>query len=95
MAVQTTEHLWIPLSDGTLLVARLWLPRGAQAAPVPAILEYIPYRKRDGTRGRDSPCTVISPRTLCGAARRHARHRQIDGLMDDEYLRQEQTTRWR
>ncbi len=35
------------------LAARLWLPIDAETNPVPAILEYIPYRRRDGTRVRD------------------------------------------
>ena len=45
----------IVMSDGCRLSARVWMPRDAVADPVPAILEYIPYRKRDGTRGRDEP----------------------------------------
>ncbi|MEQ9256269.1 MAG: CocE/NonD family hydrolase [Alphaproteobacteria bacterium] len=46
---------WITLKDGTRLAARLWLPEEASAAaPVPAVLEYLPYRRRDGTTGRDS-----------------------------------------
>ena len=48
------ENLWIPLADGTRLAARVWLPEDAESDPVPAILEYLPYRKRDGTRGRDN-----------------------------------------
>lgn len=42
------------MSDGTRLAARIWMPEDAEANPVPAILEYIPYRKRDNTRGRDA-----------------------------------------
>ena len=30
-----------------------WLPEDADDDPVPAILEYLPYRKRDGTVERD------------------------------------------
>src|SRR6185312_16825522 len=52
--VREIEHLWIPLSDGTRLAARLWLPGDAGQHPVPALLEYLPYRKRDGTAERDS-----------------------------------------
>ena len=37
-----------------MLAARIWLPRDAETVPVPAILEYLPYRKRDGTAERDS-----------------------------------------
>jgi putative CocE/NonD family hydrolase len=51
--VREIEHLWIPMPDGIRLSARVWLPEDAETDPVPAILEYIPYRKRDGTRLRD------------------------------------------
>jgi len=47
------ENIWIPMSDGISLAARLWLPEDAQFRPVPAVLEYIPYRKRDMTAVRD------------------------------------------
>ena len=47
------ENTWIPLPDGTQLAARIWLPEDAEQHPVPAILEYLPYRKRDGTVERD------------------------------------------
>lgn len=47
------ENCWIPLRDGTQLAARIWLPEDADDDPVPAILEYLPYRKRDGTVDRD------------------------------------------
>lgn len=48
------EHCLIPISDGCQLAARIWLPEGAEKSPVPAILEYIPYRKRDVTAYYDS-----------------------------------------
>ena len=44
----------ITLSDGCRLSARIWRPQNADAEPVPAILEYLPYRKRDGTTARDA-----------------------------------------
>ena len=49
------ENCWIPMSDGCRLAARIWLPDGAETRSVSALLEYIPYRKRDFTRGRDEP----------------------------------------
>ncbi len=52
--VRHEENIWITMRDGTRLAARLWLPEDATDTPVPAILEYIPYRKRDMTRHRDS-----------------------------------------
>ena len=48
-----TEDMGIVLSDGCRLSARVWMPEGAASSPVPAVLEYIPYRKRDGTTPRD------------------------------------------
>ena len=52
--VKEIENLWIPLSDGTKLAARMWIPEDAEENPVPALLEYLPYRKRDGTIVRDA-----------------------------------------
>lgn len=42
------------MSDGVKLAARIWMPVDAVLNPQPAILEYLPYRKDDGTAERDS-----------------------------------------
>ncbi len=88
--VREIEHCWIPLSDGTRLAARIWLPEDAEAEPVPAILEYIPYRRRDNTRPRDD---VMHP---WFAAHGYACVRvdlrgsgDSEGVLEDEYLQQE------
>ncbi|WP_371229453.1 CocE/NonD family hydrolase [Roseovarius sp. 2305UL8-3] len=47
------EEIYITVSDGTRLAARIWRPIADDNETFPAILEYIPYRKRDGTRTRD------------------------------------------
>lgn len=80
----------ITLSDGCQLSARVWMPEDAGDDPVPAILEYLPYRKRDGTAARDA---LTHP---WFAARGYACIRvdmrgngDSDGLMDDEYSPQE------
>ena len=52
--VEVIEHSLITLADGCRLAAKIWLPEDAEADPVPAILEYLPYRKRDGTTRRDA-----------------------------------------
>lgn len=89
--IRDLENIWIPLADGCRLAARIWMPEGAEAAPVPAILEYLPYRKRDFTRRRDE---TMHP---WFAARGYACVRvdmrgsgDSDGIMHDEYLAQEQ-----
>ena len=52
IAVKDPE--FIELSDGTRLAVRIWLPVDADDQPVPAILEYLPYRRKDGTADRDA-----------------------------------------
>jgi len=51
-----TPDMAITLADGCRLSARVWMPENAAAAPVPAILEYLPYRKRDGTVAHVAIC---------------------------------------
>lgn len=91
MAVRVIEHVWIPMADGARLGARLWLPETAAHLPVPAVLEYIPYRKRDGTRGRDDPMHGYFAGQGYAAIRVDMRGTgESDGHMADEYLLQEQ-----
>jgi putative CocE/NonD family hydrolase len=52
--VREIANQWIPLADGTRLAARIWMPEDAARQKVPAVLEYIPYRKRDATAQRDA-----------------------------------------
>ena len=90
-AVREIENLWIPLSDGTRIAARLWLPEDAGHAPVPALLEYLPYRKRDGTAWRDALTHPYLTGHGYACVRVDIRgNGESDGLMQDEYLPQEQ-----
>ena len=88
--VQEIPNLFIPLSDGTRLAARIWLPVDAERKPVPAILEYLPYRKRDGTVVRDA----LTHPYLAGHGYACVRvdirgNGDSDGVMLDEYAEQE------
>ena len=51
--VKTIENVFIPMPGGHRLAARVWLPEDAELEKVPAIFEYMPYRKRDQSRARD------------------------------------------
>lgn len=51
--IRSIEHVWIPMPDGVRLAARIWMPASLPAGGVPAIFEYIPYRKADMVRARD------------------------------------------
>ncbi len=88
-AVRVVENLFIPLPDGTRLAARGWFPEGA--GPVPAILEYLPYRKRDGTRPRDQGLHHYLAGHGYACLRLDIRGTgDSEGLIDDEYTVQEQ-----
>lgn len=89
-AVREVRNVWIPMSDGTRLAARIWLPVDAEEDPVPGVLEYIPYRKNDVTSIRDVPhfgyiaghgyaCIRVD---LRGSG-------ESEGVLRDEYLQQE------
>lgn len=48
------EQAWIRMRDGVRLAATLYMPDGAKASEkFPALLEYLPYRKDDGTAAED------------------------------------------
>ena len=85
--MRVEENVWIALRDGCRLAARIWFPDAPRA---PAILEYIPYRKRDGTRGRDEPMHGYFAAHGYVAVRVDMRGSgESDGLLHDEYLQQE------
>ncbi|MFW6067430.1 MAG: CocE/NonD family hydrolase [Myxococcota bacterium] len=88
--VREEENVFIPMRDGTRLAARLWVPEGAEEKPVPAILEYIPYRKRDLERKGDD----IDHGYFAGHGYACARvdlrgSGDSEGVLRDEYLQQE------
>lgn len=91
MAIRDVENIWIPLSDGVRLAARLWLPPDAEARPVPAILEYLPYRKDDGTACQDETRHPHFAEHGYAAVRVDLRGTgDSDGIITDEYTEQEQ-----
>ena len=90
-AIREVEHAWVPLADGTRLAARYWLPVDADERPVPAILEYIPYGKRDGTSARDEAMHPwLAGHGYCAIRVDMRGSGESDGLLDGEYLIREQ-----
>ncbi|MEX1004747.1 MAG: CocE/NonD family hydrolase [Acidimicrobiia bacterium] len=82
------ENVWIPLSDGTRLAAKIWHP--ANGAPVPAIFEYLPYRKRYGTVARDSlTYPYLVAHGYAGVRVDIRGSGESDGVLTDEYLQSE------
>ncbi|MFF1747401.1 CocE/NonD family hydrolase [Streptomyces mirabilis] len=86
------DHVRIPMPDGVHLSARIWRPVSSDDSPVPAILEYIPYRKGDLSSVRDSihhpyiaghgyACVRVDLRGTGDS----------EGVLTDEYLEVEQS----
>lgn len=87
-AYDLIETTWITLPDGRRLAARMWLPQ--VAAPAPAILEYLPYRKGDGTAPRDETThTVFASEGYACIRVDIAGTGDSEGVFDDEYSEQE------
>ena len=84
------ENEWITMSDGCKLAAKIWLPENANDHPVPAILEYIPYRKRDFKAVRDSMIHRYFAQRGYASVRVDMRGSgDSEGVLKDEYLPQE------
>ncbi|WP_157015668.1 CocE/NonD family hydrolase [Mesorhizobium xinjiangense] len=82
--------LGIVMPDGCRLSARVWMPKDATDKPVPAILEHLPYRKRDGTTARDNLTHPYFAGNGYASIRVDMRgNGDSEGLMADEYTPQE------
>ena len=88
-AIRKVENIYIPMPDGRQLAALIQLPVDAEVSPVPAVVEYLPYRKRDigridflhqFTAMHGYACLRVD---IQGTG-------ESTGLLDDEYLKQEQ-----
>ena len=89
-AVHEIETAWIPLEDGCRLAARIWLPEGAEEQPAAAVMEYIPYRRRDLSRARDEAMHRYFAEHGYASLRVDLRGSgDSSGRLEDEYTRQE------
>ncbi|MGM0532690.1 MAG: CocE/NonD family hydrolase, partial [Bacteroidota bacterium] len=90
MKINVLENVWIPMQDGTRLAAKIWLPEGAENHPVPAVLEYIPYRKRDFKAFRDNEIHGhFAEHGFAGVRVDLRGSGDSEGILRDEYLQQE------
>ena len=89
--VRALEPVWIEVSGGLRLSARLWLPVDAASRPAPVVLEYIPYRTRDSYRAVDDHWgPQLAARGIAFARVDIRGSGDSDGLLLDEYLASEQ-----
>ena len=85
----SVHEVAVPMSDGVVLSGRVWLPEGA--GPVPAVLEYLPYRKSDSTAIDDSVRhPYFAERGYAGVRVDIRGSGDSEGLLADEYQPQEQ-----
>lgn len=85
-----SEETWITLKDGTRLATRIWMPEGAEGDPVPAVLEFLPYRKREGTAPRDeSTYPVFAGAGIAGVRVDIRGSGESEGVIDGEYTERE------
>ena len=89
--VRKLETVFIPLADGTRIAATVWLPASADRVPVPAVVEMVPYRRRDGTAlvdARSHPYVAAHGFACVRVDLRGSG--DSGGVLHDEYLPQEQ-----
>ena len=88
--IEEDPDFGIVMPDGCRLSSRLWKPVDAEADPVPVILEYLPYRKRDGTCARDALTHPWFAERGYACLRVDIRgNGESEGLMSDEYTESE------
>ena len=79
------------MSDGVRLSAKMWLPVDAKNEPVTAVLEIIPYRKRDSYAIWDHRNHAWMAERGYACIRPDMRgHGDPEGIMLDEYSQREQ-----
>ncbi len=89
-AILDQPDVGIVMSDGCRLSARIWMPVDAAQNPLPAVLEYIPYRKRDGTAARDEALHPYMAGHGYACVRVDLRGSgESGGILTDEYTIQE------
>ena len=90
MDVKVIENVFVTMQDGTRLACKIWVPRNAEENPVPAVLEYIPYRKRDFKAVRDDQIHGYFAENGYAGVRVDLRGSgDSEGILRDEYLQQE------
>ena len=84
------DRLRIRMSDGTHLAGRVWRPTTSATRPVPAVLEFIPYRQRDLTAVRDSMHhPYLAGHGFAGVRVDLRGSGDSEGVLTDEYLERE------
>ena len=89
--IEMHDDVRMEMPDGVHLAARIWRPARSERVPVPAILEFLPYRRRDGTAERDALTHPYFAGHGYACVRVDMRGSgDSEGVLKGEYLKQEQ-----
>lgn len=84
--IRLVDNQWIPLRDGAQLAARIWMPALNDNEALPAVLEFLPYRKRNGTSKRDEVTyPAFAAAGIVGVRVDIRGSGESDGVIDGEY----------
>jgi putative CocE/NonD family hydrolase len=90
-AIKEIETAWVEMPDGVKIALRILMPEDAEVNPVPAIMEYIPYRRRDLHRIADDTHFFYLASSGYACIRPDIRGSgDSEGVLKDEYLQSEQ-----
>jgi uncharacterized protein len=88
--ISCDDHVRVQASDGVRLSLRIWRPVSSDDNPVPAVLEAIPYRKRDLMAARDAVHHPYLAGHGYACVRMDLRGTgDSEGVLDDEYTDRE------
>jgi uncharacterized protein len=89
--IREIETAWVTMRDGVKLALRIILPEDADAHPVPAVMTYQPYRRRDVCRTWDEHTYYyLASHGYAGICPDIRGSGDSEGVLKDEYLQSEQ-----
>ena len=88
---KNVETAWVQMRDGVKIALRIILPADADTNPVPAIIDYAPYRRRDmSRRGAEDHFFCYASHGYACVQPDIRGSGDSEGVLLDEYLKSEQ-----
>jgi uncharacterized protein len=84
--IKNWETVWVAMRDGIKLAVRIILPADAEQHPVPAVMTYQPYRRRDLSRSWEEHAYYLASHGYAAVMPDIRGSGDSEGLLEDEYL---------
>jgi uncharacterized protein len=84
--IKNLETVWVTMRDEVKLAVRIILPVDAERDPVPAVMTYQPYRRRDLSRGWEERAYYLASHGYAAVMPDIRGSGDSEGLTKDEYL---------